>query len=223
MKKAAFLVAIICMMTMHSCKKNNNPVVNVNAALKAAFNYMPGTYWIYKDSISGRVDSFFVTRQYDITGIGASVTIEYVFIYISEYDEDSTSSFDTVGWLLTCTSNEIDLNFVTKKDFAGSINYAPLIDYPFLDPLESDGYTEGNEDSAEVSILSDYTVNGRNFSNVGVVNEHVNHPPFLNYGLYTTNDWFYICPEAGIIKMRLNHPQDSLNRVWELQKWHIVK
>jgi len=124
--------------------------------------------------------------------------------------------------VLTYSSDEIDLQFITNESFTSKINYAPLINYPFLDSLVSDG-TTGNEDSGEVSILNYYTVNGQNFSNVGTVNQHVNLPPFLNYGLYTTNDWFYICPEAGIIKMRLNHPQDSVNRVWELQRLHIVK
>jgi len=82
-EKSRIFVIIICMMTMYSCKKNNNPVINVNTALKAAFNYMPGTYWIYKDSISGRIDSFFVTLHQDNTGTGAFVTVEGIYIYLS--------------------------------------------------------------------------------------------------------------------------------------------
>ena len=34
---------------------------------------------------------------------------------------------------------------------------------------------------------------------------------------------FFISPDAGIIKMRLNHPQDTLIRIWELERYKIVK
>jgi len=37
------------------------------------------------------------------------------------------------------------------------------------------------------------------------------------------NDRFFISPDAGIIKMCYNHPQDSFSRVWELIRYNIVK
>jgi hypothetical protein len=90
--KSILAVAIIIMTFAYlpSCRKTTLDRHRVNDSLKAAFNYKPGTYWIYKDSLTGRLDSFAVTSQTDdfsrlITSPNPDYLEEGIVIYITEY------------------------------------------------------------------------------------------------------------------------------------------
>lgn len=48
---------IACIML--ACTKAE-PNLAIDSGLEAAFDYQKGTYWIYKDSLSGRIDSLYV-------------------------------------------------------------------------------------------------------------------------------------------------------------------
>jgi hypothetical protein len=223
MKKTALFFLII--ITLFACKKKpDNNVIHINGALKAAFNFQPGTYWIYKDSLTGIMDSFFVTKNTYFTTTNYPYTIESIGINISEYDYHITSLIDTQWWSFSYQSNMFDLRYQENKVFAGEIDYFPLINYPFSDTLSTCAgcivrgqYGQNNV----ISIFNFFVVNGQTFENVVEVFHTVNLAPFENYGQYNASDLFYICPNIGIIKMSLNHPQDSINRVWELQRYSI--
>jgi len=220
---AIFLVGI----TLWTCKKpkvNNTPV---NADLKAAFNYKIGTYWIYKDSISGDVDSFFVTGNTPSTNVnsGAGYSLDAIQIFISEYNINPVLANSIYNWQFLYQSAMFDIVLMNSKN-NHKMFLSPLINYPFSDSFNACSSCDlNNTDSFSkvLSISSSYSIGGNIFSNVAVVNHiaaHTNASPNL-YSYYS--DLFFICPSAGIIKMRLNHPDDSLYRVWEIQKWNIVK
>ncbi len=75
MKKSALLIAF-CVLAFVSCKKNpvTEPLKNVSRGTRRVSHYpidattrsysyfKPGTYWIYKDSLSGYTDSVYVTH-----------------------------------------------------------------------------------------------------------------------------------------------------------------
>jgi hypothetical protein len=65
--------------------------------------------------------------------------------------------------------------------------------------------------------LDQVTINNIVFHNVAEIHKSANAP------LVQFNDVFYFCADAGIIKMRQNHPLDSLTRVLELVRYRIVK
>ena len=54
------ILSILCAVVLFGCTRSKSVNTPVNSDLIASFNYKPGTYWIYRDSISGEIDSFFV-------------------------------------------------------------------------------------------------------------------------------------------------------------------
>ena len=216
-------------MALHGCHQGNNTTtISVNPALKAAFNYKVGTYWIYQDSLSGEVDSFFVWLNTDFYSLYYPVgtsnpqkNIEAIGIDVTEYNVSPIFPPDTQSWAYYYTDFEIDLQY-NSSAYEGKIVYDAFINYPNDTMLSGEGYGI-NSISADtgkvINIYNQLIVNGQTFSNV----IEVNH--FMQFPGYTHHDTFLVAPSTGIIKMKLNHPLDSLNkrRVWELQRYHIVK
>jgi len=207
----AALVAMGCSKTRHT---------EVDAALQNAYSFQKGTYWIYKDSLSGDVDSFFVTDQ-SIVAVETDDDInDRIFITISEKSEYRAKT-ETSQWQLLLNHSTIDLSWI--QDNATPIsrpdyNYDPLAFYPFVI-----GTTVGDEHyvSTIMQIFGTYPIGANTFKKVALINESLSIPP--NNGYPYMNDWLYLSDGIGIIKMHLYHPQDTLDRIWELQGWHIVK
>jgi hypothetical protein len=226
MKKSVFIIMVIAI-TFCSCKKTNGTNYPLNNELKAAFYFKTGTYWIYKDSVSGDIDSFFVRSSANGSSLSAdkSASIEEIDIRISEY-HILPAATDTQAWEFFYQVNTFDMFFPDKKIYTDKIEYIPLINYPFA-------YTTGRVavgiypafgDTAVVdNIFETFPLNGQIFNNVA----EVNHRASLNFNGYLPpffyNDNFYLCPNIGFIKIKLNHPQDPLYRIWEMQRWKIVK
>lgn len=228
MRKTILLAALPAALLWQGCRPSIKVIISsVNKDLKAAFYYQGGTYWVYKDSLTGRVDSFYVSASRDASilqptaNISPQEYVESIFINVRECNTSPTFPADTQMWNMSYTSNVMRIqyyNFVYQDRIA----YYPFINYPFQSTLTSDtlGVASPNPDTGVVvGQPGQYTVAGQTFQNVAEVYHYMNAPS------YAHNDTFFICPDAGIIKMYLNHPLDSLNRrhVWELQRWHIVK
>ena len=231
MKVHLLLLTAFLGVTLCTCKKNTVTQVPLDPAFKAAFNFKAGSYWIYKDSISGRMDSFFVRRNSDeylpsqATNTNTFVP-EVIEMSISEYNISSGN--DTAGWELDLEGTAISLSLLESKIYTLQIEYWPLVNYPFQTTLISPflpAYSSVDT-SVVIGINNSYVINGNTFTGVAEVNECAHLDSNVNGWLtnkYSYNDWFYICPDVGLIKIRLNHPQDPLYRVWELQRWVIIK
>ena len=60
-------VFIILVFLLSECKKTGKKEfveLDTDSAMAVHFNFKPGTYWIYMDSLSGRIDSFYVRNNY---------------------------------------------------------------------------------------------------------------------------------------------------------------
>jgi len=193
----------ICITGMYSCKKNN-PVPHriIDADLKGAFDFQPGTYWIFKDSLTGQIDSFYVrgTSMANNTSNNPSYTYDEMDIDIKEVNESPIGA-DTARWGIDLEQNKIYLSDWYIDNFA---DYDPIV-YPF---------TSGTQTSAvynqSIILLNTVTSGINSFNNVAIIN--------FTGGL---NDYFYLNADVGFVKIVLN--QRGANRVWELQRWNIVK
>jgi hypothetical protein len=189
-----------------SCKKIDHTVPNsIDAGLKTHFDYKPGTYWVYRDSITGGIDSFVtVSRDSGVSGylpLYGKNPASFVNILINGYP---TSSALHDKWTWSLQNNGI---FVTMPDFA-----APLFYYPF-----SIGKGDWAGDAYNVTeIQKRLVINTDTFMNVAVIN----HSKFGE----VYDDWFYINDQVGIIKMKFTNYNDSTtNRIWELQRYKIIR
>ena len=64
--KYIFFTCTCIFIFLSACKKSNNnqtPVIPIEPGLQATFRYLPGTYWVYQDSVSGETDSAYVVSN----------------------------------------------------------------------------------------------------------------------------------------------------------------
>jgi hypothetical protein len=173
--------------------------------VKAAFNYQKGSYWIYRDSISGRVDSQFVTDnradEQWTTPHNAKEQKVWTTIRISLM-QFGILPFPGVDTQYSSMSIEVsDLNMYGMK---------PFINYPVRRPIARTAVSDNFGNSGTLGAEYD------NYDNGARVFEMVYE---VSYGAST----YYLAPDAGIVKMRVSSKKDSIYRVWELQRWNIVK
>ena len=214
MKKifAILLLIVVCA----DCQKNDSPAP-IDSDLLANFNYQPGTYLIYKDSISGMEDSFFVTGNEGGTTAGFHGQVEARGITIRAFNINNIAGSDTENWYHTLIQNY----FVTKWanqaliDRNIFIEYQMLFTYPFsIGYLVPPGSLGADSGAQTIQIIPNFSLNGKNYSSVAIV--------FQNGGT-DYHDLFYINADAGIIKMDLNNSYLHIRKVWELERWKIVK
>jgi hypothetical protein len=210
------LLCTITIGVLHSCNKSQD-AVPINSGLVSNFNYKPGTYWIYRDSTTGQIDSFCVTDN-SSANIGANSSEPKATIRIAITERNiypSPVDADTIPWLIYLQYADFDL-IDSKERYSQPIEFGPLFNYPYTNKLEQTGDLSGtfSVGPASIIILPNYNLNGQTFSNVMIVNETNNT---------TVNDIFYISTDVGIFKMSLSQAPDSMYHIWELQRYKIVK
>ena len=218
MKNIFILSVLPLILIANSCQKNT-PVKQVDAGLKAAFNFQPGTYWIYKDSISGKVDSFVVTGNQPGSGPDNGYLDYYINIFISEYAYDTSININAIQWEYSLNGNNFILLYYNSNaisNFGKSIDYSDLFSYPL-----SVGNSFGNADISNVTTATSFSlsIDGQTYSNTNLVNSIL---LYNNIYEYSFNNLFYIDAKIGFIKIVLNQPNDSLHRIWELQRYNVV-
>ena len=220
---------IIC----NSCSKPGIPNVPVDSAMKKAFSFKPGSYWIYRDSISGNFDSCFVSAYVtpNLTTYNGEKTFDLAFMFMYHYQFNNTN-IDTMVWHLVLVANRIcledQINLGTRLG-TFSINYYPLINYPFNTKITNSGISEftGYGGKTSIELLDNYNVKSNIYSNVGVNNDSASSfvpvlPSHDSSIWFSYNNSFYLCPNIGFIKIVINQPFDSTFRNWELIRYKIV-
>ena len=131
--KKYYLIGLLFLLcVLGACKKKNRNIP-ISADLKKFFSYKPGTYWIYKDSVNGQIDSFAVLSN---TFGTASSTYE-----VADQETDNIAVFkknvlfDSIYCKWTLAKDAVGFVFST---YYLSINY-PLFIYPF-----EQGYNSNN-------------------------------------------------------------------------------
>ena len=112
--KFTLLVAAIIGVTLCTCKKPLKKYP-VNGDLKAAFNYKVGTYWVYRDSISGGWDSFYVTRSDDTWNVNGDNSIEAIEINISEQNITTGATGTVKDWAFDYGGNTFCFSVSEEK------------------------------------------------------------------------------------------------------------
>jgi len=223
------LITLIVIIALSACYKQipkpgqpgNYTYYLIPQTLKDYAEFKPGTYWIYQDSTTGKIDSQYVieldagidTFQNTITGSGKGI--------FEWYNEHVNTTFDTSdSWYSVTTyrpSIQPDIigfqdwhyyNHTTMETYLAEIVY--LI-YPFTDHSYSYGLYSDTVNN--VITYTNYTVNGRIYSNIVKVYE-TNNP---THGNQPENH--YIADHIGIIRRELLRT----NHVWNLIRYHIVQ
>ncbi|MCD6013832.1 MAG: hypothetical protein K0Q79_3694 [Flavipsychrobacter sp.] len=222
-----------------SCKKNNptpKTVVTTELDPQIKRNYFKvGTYWIYKDTVSGDIDSAYVTANSDSlrpAGYCDPHKEYYNEVFDMRINVVSNSPGVPAGsaeetWIISGRRNGLIIQVVDGK---GSLGAQPkemiLARYPvqagYMPPVHEGCVYGGSPDSAYVKdVLPSFTLNGRTFNNT-IVSGHMPSklfdPAEADYV-----DYFYLSEDAGVVKMILAPKGSSMQRVLELQRYHIIK
>jgi len=206
------LIAIVLMtVVIHSCNKTHMPNIPINPALMQNYGFKQGTYWIYLDSVSGRVDSFVVTKAIQQFNPGTTFTSNSYLITVVIYDEDTV--FET--WLYDLSDSffsfQIYSSIPTENYYKGTIFMYPI----FI------GYYDSTSTGIDgiADIYPSYFYNGERFNIVAKI-RRFNSAIF--YEGILVNDWFYSCDKIGFVKIIFNHSQDSVYKNWNLLRYHIA-
>jgi hypothetical protein len=196
-----------------ACKKTDNPTP-VSPDLEKYFSYKRGTYWIYKDPVTGESDSFAVVRntteEIEDNNGGHNVETASVLAY-------NNDTLIKAGWQWLLNGN------VVSFDYRGMHGMAKFI-YPF----ENIGtvFASGGDTNYVEQVYPTYTLSGNLFNEVALMYHTARQGGSFN-------DTFFISKDVGMVKMKMSIVNDSINKVynpgvdsfnanWELQRYHIV-
>lgn len=222
------LVIIIFLGCTKSNKQDTNPATHIqydttkpSDDLAKRYFFKTGSYWIYKDSASGQIDSFYVSNtevtMYQQSGPaspgGNGVLIAYLFLYSSYITDININAFPTSGsisWQQVLNKKYCEL-LLYNGSGPISTSYYPLFTYPLGSELTT-WYFPATV--AQLVANTTMELNGSTYQHVYAFS-HQNS---------VKNDQFYICDSIGIIKMRIDHSSDTdtTHHIWELQRYHTT-
>ncbi len=220
------LAIALLLFLFQSCIKIGTTVYSVNTGMKSAFNYKPGSYWIYKDSITGAIDSAYVTSNQDVLYNAGGCVLEpnapkIENIGISVFVSDGNPT-DTEQWYFSMQQSQFNIGFHNSKDSVESILAFSLFTWPLSTGSagSSSGCVPGFDSGSVADIIPEVALNGLSYSNAA----RSIHAPFSERSQSMVyNDCFFVNQEAGIIKIVFDHPSDSVHRILELQRYHLVR
>ena len=211
--KLYILIAVLLAGFITSCHKNTIPNVPINPEMYNAFAFKEGSYWIYQDSANGEIDSFVIDQP---TGMnqadGTNITESQYRFGTRNYRNDTLTSY----WTYSLQDSSIGFSIWDAAErLEGVVDYELAV-FPFTIGQRTRDY-----DSGLISnIFSLYIVLGSSYNNVCEVN-HTKST--YNSTQVIRNDWFYIAENIGLIKVILNHPQDTVYHCYQLIRYKIVK
>jgi hypothetical protein len=222
MKKNSITLVIAAFCFLQSCNKKDAPDSHygIDGDLKTAFSYLPGTYWIYRDSITGRIDSFAVKSNTFSTSIVSNYSIDGIDMQMTEYNAGSFT--DTSGWDIILATNYEELIWYSNHNFLGQeyLDLDPAFTYPFSSAAPSIfGGNLGSDNAVSViSVLPTFSLLGNAYNNVQITSHSATFNNIPGY-----DDRLFVSADIGIIKMCIHDYYDTINKVWELQRYKIVK
>ena len=238
------LLALSTILVLVGCSRFTR-YTYVDAALKKDFDYKMGSYWVMRDSVSGRIDSFYVASHNVTHAVDHTywdyydweqITISILQNSLTPGYERDSSSYMFYMWksgLAISYSHPAALSANGLYSLNGQkIEYTPTFYYPYL-TIQSTSYSTSigsrSDTIGEMSysmtpspVIPSYTLNGQTFSDVMGVN-YVYHIKYDTAQAYDYNDQFFFNNAAGIVQISQNHPQDSMAHAWQLLRWHVVK
>ena len=225
------LLPLLALFAFAACKKdahsgNNGQYFPLDASFKQHFVFKPGSYWIYRDSVTGQTDSAYVTTA-DSTAVftGGCVIMnddrrEYWTINICV---NSGNTADTDHWTMNLHDTVCMMSMNTNHDTIENAFSCRLFTYPFK--LENNSNFVGCvlpqcPDSGNVAaLIPQLTLGSQNYTNAAR-SDHASWT--VNNLNITYNNHFYVNPDAGILKIAFDHTQAATRRVLELQHCKIV-
>lgn len=166
-KYIPLLITFILLFAIYACKDKSPNITPVNADMVKHFNYKQGSYWIYRDTISGRTDSFavssnanFITDNMQLFVVGV---LDYSF---------SHTGIDTLSLEYRLYENTIDIQFARNGGF---IQTTASFLYPLNITIDSFNIIGTNYSNVEeVNYSNDFFYLNENIGLIKIILKHPN-------------------------------------------------
>lgn len=226
-KASAILLASL---SLFSCNKKEPPVP-VDPLIKKKFGFKPGSYWIFRDSISGRVDSCYLySSDYRTSTVDKSVLYEYEILYIQLKQRPLDTTIPTSRfWSYSFSeTNSLSCSVLAKDKGFDDLRYPFFFaTYPLPGGLTYLSLQPQSYSQLENFVfLPDFSLSGHTYKSVTDVHLVDNFPGEYFKREVLLND------SVGFIKIALDHidynpsSRDTSRRiheVWELQRSKVLK
>ncbi len=230
MKKIKYLLLLLTITYSYlSCKKipaanENYSIVYIDQQLKDFYNYDVGSYWVYKDVLTGDIDSFvvvnFANNKEGLTATAGQNT-EGTLIVVYDYNITTTIPTYRTKYSWDLRGHAASLHFYYQYN---SSQY--VIDYGFgtIPFVLFDTVSYLNVPNCLIDTVSNgkrylpqYVMDTASYADVYLI--YVKSNTLMCKNLIPQNDTFYINKQVGIMKMVLNnYAQYS----WQLLRNHII-
>ena len=232
-----YLLPILCLLMLLGCDKDPSKPgyqgkppkpeyyrIKMNEELKSYLWSNLGSYWIYKNTKTGDLDTHIINGFYFdsilVKGIypySKHRTIYYDYLsksfystFIKRFFYEYTRTFNPQATDLYITSNDL------TREGNGSRNH-PLV-HPFLIPKESNSGT-GSSYAAYIGMDSTLTIQGKTYYNVAKFDIDSDGVWSKTYPYTTTGSKYYWAKDVGLVKRTATHRDEN----WELIEYNIIK
>jgi hypothetical protein len=220
-----FIICIISNVIFWSCKKDKNPEPDpgfsapVNQDLYAYAYFKPGTYWVYQDSISGIIDSVYVTfaNKGTYTNGDAEVAQGLYRGTFSWFTCDAISSYDHYkyqNWMDQSYEVNGSAPTVNRERYImpGSGNKNGETIHLAIVPIGQQ-LTSYPDYVYYKAFYSNITFNSKSFVNI---QKWLNNKSMVD-DKQNTN--YYIAKNIGVVRRE----QLDSNRTWNLIRYNIIQ
>jgi len=194
MNNTLFFILILSFL-FSSCKREDETILNsINSTALDCFGFAKnGSYWVYKDSINGDLDTFIVSGNTTIskTYCYYKKDEKEVYVGVLEYNISTTYTNERFRFKITadCTTpNQSDIN----------IDYGPAKGNTTLSINDNNNFIKIKErEEYNDSIITSYQAV---FTSDGITYKDVYHFDCTNEGnSFSTND-YWVAKKIGIVK-----------------------
>ncbi len=225
MKKLAYLLLIsICLAACQKCKKNKpKPELGysapINHDLYAYAYFKPGTYWVYQDSISGILDSVYITyaNSGTYTNGDAEVAQGYYRGTFNWFKCDAISSYDHYKY-----QNWMDQSYEVNGS-SPTVNREKYVTSGSGSNFGMTIHTSAISVGKTLYVSLDYVVYQNYYNLFAVKNQtFAATQKWFNYNSNIDNDqntYYYIAKNIGIVRRE----QLDSNRTWNLIRYNIIQ
>ena len=185
---------------------------NISDEMRSWIAYDYGTYWLFKDSASGILDSVVPTH-----GIYQNATTEdkkYRYhhggISLYEYSIDSGLMNGGFGINVDATQDE-NVSRLLYRNKIGEVGYEPFLILPIIHG--GTNHTYGYRDqNMSVVYLGSYTMSGHTFDSV--------YKFIYSFPNNSKTEYFLLNRKEGFIK--LVQDNEIVKRTLVIQKWNVI-
>ena len=238
MKRKLLTAMLPIVLLLATCKKTSKPYWAIDPVIKKSYAFKTGSYWVYKERYTGAIDSCYVWTSSDGTSETPDDTheefrnevrmINDIAGHIEEWDfaMDGAVANSGIGLSFYNNQDKIEDQLHNLGLFTSHIQVdsQDTTECEVMSGLHNGVYRLITKIE---SIYNSYNVDGINYANVVQIHYWSEHDPYststsISNPSIKFDDYVFMSPNIGIVKIIFNHPQDTIYRELDLLRYKTI-